>query len=226
MNRPPPHVHGKEGVDGSSPSEGFAKQPANREMFFRSLLPGQAREGTPREHWGTLDPLSHGGSTMQAISASRHTPRGMARALPVRPARQSNSDARRTPLRVASAGDLREHVRELAQLVRSKPFPCEELTGNHQHLAGLAGDDAALARGAVTERRARPPRTERSPARQDRQRTRARRHESDRARNRPSASDRFNRQLVSQAIGLLERGKGIQDRQGLLERRSGLHFVA
>ena len=23
MSRPPPHVHGKEGVDGSSPSEGF-----------------------------------------------------------------------------------------------------------------------------------------------------------------------------------------------------------
>jgi hypothetical protein len=27
MNRPPPHVHGKEGVDGSSPSEGSAKAP-------------------------------------------------------------------------------------------------------------------------------------------------------------------------------------------------------
>jgi hypothetical protein len=29
MNRPPPHVHGKEGVDGSSPSEGSAKVPQN-----------------------------------------------------------------------------------------------------------------------------------------------------------------------------------------------------
>jgi hypothetical protein len=27
MSRPPPHVHGKEGVDGSSPSEGSAKAP-------------------------------------------------------------------------------------------------------------------------------------------------------------------------------------------------------
>src|SRR5256885_6293104 len=29
MSRPPPHVHGKKGVDGSSPSEGFAERPAN-----------------------------------------------------------------------------------------------------------------------------------------------------------------------------------------------------
>jgi hypothetical protein len=29
MNRPPPHVHGKEGVDGSSPSEGYDEGPAN-----------------------------------------------------------------------------------------------------------------------------------------------------------------------------------------------------
>src|SRR5436189_6455429 len=28
MNRPPPHDHGKEGIDGSSPSEGFAEAPA------------------------------------------------------------------------------------------------------------------------------------------------------------------------------------------------------
>ena len=28
MGRPPPHVHGKEGVDGSSPSEGFSFLPA------------------------------------------------------------------------------------------------------------------------------------------------------------------------------------------------------
>jgi hypothetical protein len=32
----PPHVHGKEAVDGSSPSEGFAKAPANRDF---SCLP-------------------------------------------------------------------------------------------------------------------------------------------------------------------------------------------
>src|SRR2546429_2895430 len=29
MSRPPPHVHGKKGVDGSSPSEGFTERPAN-----------------------------------------------------------------------------------------------------------------------------------------------------------------------------------------------------
>src|SRR5262245_4621804 len=29
LDRPPPHVHGKEGVDGSSPSEGLTKCPAN-----------------------------------------------------------------------------------------------------------------------------------------------------------------------------------------------------
>ena len=29
MSRPPPNVHGKEGVDGSSPSEGFAEVPAS-----------------------------------------------------------------------------------------------------------------------------------------------------------------------------------------------------
>ena len=32
MDRPPPHVHGKEGVDGSSPSEG-SKSPANRDFL-------------------------------------------------------------------------------------------------------------------------------------------------------------------------------------------------
>jgi hypothetical protein len=34
MGRPPPHVHGKEGVDGSSPSEGFSKRPANRPFLL------------------------------------------------------------------------------------------------------------------------------------------------------------------------------------------------
>jgi hypothetical protein len=35
ITRPPPHVHGKEGVDGPSPSEGFEKLPAN--THFLSL---------------------------------------------------------------------------------------------------------------------------------------------------------------------------------------------
>ena len=33
MRRPPPHVHGKEGVDGSSPSEGFCKDAARRRVW-------------------------------------------------------------------------------------------------------------------------------------------------------------------------------------------------
>jgi hypothetical protein len=32
MNRPPPHVHGKEGVDGSSPAEGL-KNPLEMSGF-------------------------------------------------------------------------------------------------------------------------------------------------------------------------------------------------
>jgi hypothetical protein len=39
MSRPPPHVHGKEGVDGSSPSEGLYESPANRYI----VLPVVAR---------------------------------------------------------------------------------------------------------------------------------------------------------------------------------------
>src|SRR5438874_10691060 len=35
MNRPPPHVHGKEGVDGSSPSEGSAETPHVGALSFR-----------------------------------------------------------------------------------------------------------------------------------------------------------------------------------------------
>src|SRR5205823_14274574 len=37
MNPPPPHVHGKEGVDGSSPSEGFAETPANQPFDLSGL---------------------------------------------------------------------------------------------------------------------------------------------------------------------------------------------
>ena len=37
VNRPP-HVHGKEGVDGSSPSEGSAQSPAKRGFLFRMEL--------------------------------------------------------------------------------------------------------------------------------------------------------------------------------------------
>jgi hypothetical protein len=37
MNRPPPHVHGKEGVNGSSPLEGFAEMPADRTFCLSAL---------------------------------------------------------------------------------------------------------------------------------------------------------------------------------------------
>jgi hypothetical protein len=42
-------LDGKEGVNGSSPLEGF-KNTLQTGMFSRSLLPTRAPEGTPREH--------------------------------------------------------------------------------------------------------------------------------------------------------------------------------
>jgi hypothetical protein len=44
MNRPPPHVHGKEGVDGSSPSEGSEKFLQIR-AFCRSIVAAEGDEG-------------------------------------------------------------------------------------------------------------------------------------------------------------------------------------
>jgi hypothetical protein len=53
MNRPPPHVHGKEGVSGSSPEEGFVK-PLQISGFFSVLVVGsddtrshRGRTGSP-----------------------------------------------------------------------------------------------------------------------------------------------------------------------------------
>jgi hypothetical protein len=40
MNRPPPHLHGKEGVDGSSPSEGFSPSLQASHSCQRSLTGG------------------------------------------------------------------------------------------------------------------------------------------------------------------------------------------
>jgi len=54
MTRPPPHVHGKEGVDGSSPSEGFTKVPAKRHV----LLPVKTVDRRRGKAEGTFpDPL-------------------------------------------------------------------------------------------------------------------------------------------------------------------------
>jgi hypothetical protein len=53
MNRPPPHVHGKEGVDGSSPSEGFHKVPANGHVVLPVVARFRFFAGTRRVHFGT-----------------------------------------------------------------------------------------------------------------------------------------------------------------------------
>ena len=45
------HLHGKEGVDGSSPSEGFTKVPAKRHVLLPDKTVGA--EGTLREHFLT-----------------------------------------------------------------------------------------------------------------------------------------------------------------------------
>ena len=59
MNRPPPHVHGKEGVDGSSPSEGL-KKPANQ-RFLLSVL-NRVQEGATN---------SAGSADLQAFLTAR-----------------------------------------------------------------------------------------------------------------------------------------------------------
>ena len=59
MDRPPPYVHGKEGVDGSSPSEGFTKGQqmalflALSAYVHHSIVPNCPQEVSPasQEHW-------------------------------------------------------------------------------------------------------------------------------------------------------------------------------
>src|SRR3954454_2689224 len=53
------HLHGKEGVDGSSPSEGFAKRPAKRRISFTVLATAPRRRTHFRhglvEAWAAID---------------------------------------------------------------------------------------------------------------------------------------------------------------------------
>src|SRR4029453_6800747 len=66
MSRSPPHVHGKEGVDGSSPSEGLQKRPANGHMVLPAMARLRVFAGTRRvtfwDWWalaGTRDVSRH-----------------------------------------------------------------------------------------------------------------------------------------------------------------------
>src|SRR5437868_13481285 len=88
MSRPPPHVHGKEGVDGSSPSEGFEKSPAGPHFAFskwkavgtrghsRALaaLPSKLaqlhRVWLVQRHWTASDPL-HTVARMRIVAPAK-----------------------------------------------------------------------------------------------------------------------------------------------------------
>src|SRR5215211_5647615 len=47
------HLHGKEGVDGSSPSEGLHRSPANGPILLSALARFPLSAGTRRAHFGT-----------------------------------------------------------------------------------------------------------------------------------------------------------------------------
>jgi hypothetical protein len=59
-----PNFHGKEGVDGSSPSEGLPKNPANRHIVMPLMARFRDFAGTRRVHFGT-------GGHLQARATSR-----------------------------------------------------------------------------------------------------------------------------------------------------------
>ena len=50
---PPQNLHGKEGVDGSSPSEGLSKSPANGHFVLPAMARCRRFAGTRRVHFGT-----------------------------------------------------------------------------------------------------------------------------------------------------------------------------
>jgi hypothetical protein len=52
-DRLPPGPHGKEGVDGSSPSEGLLRSPANGHMMLPAMARFRDFAGTRRVHFGT-----------------------------------------------------------------------------------------------------------------------------------------------------------------------------
>ena len=53
----------------------------------------------------------------------------------------------RAPIGADFTGDFNQDVRELNLPVGPEPFASEELSGNHQHLPRLGGDDRAVALG-------------------------------------------------------------------------------
>jgi hypothetical protein len=66
---PPLNFHGKEGVDGSSPSEGLYKNPANGHVVLPALARFRFFAGTRQVHFGT-------GGHLRAHATSRGTSSG------------------------------------------------------------------------------------------------------------------------------------------------------
>jgi hypothetical protein len=75
MNRPPPHVHGKEGVDGSSPSEGFTKgqQMALLSPWRRTHTDRSSLNLTPRPFTGAGRAFSAGADLPEVFGAELPT---------------------------------------------------------------------------------------------------------------------------------------------------------
>jgi hypothetical protein len=71
-DRLPEAFHGKEGVDGSSPSEGLHKSPGNRHLMLPVLARFRPGAGTRRVHFGT-------GGHSGARATPRDTPRTCSR---------------------------------------------------------------------------------------------------------------------------------------------------
>lgn len=81
MRRPPPHIHGKEGVDGSNPSEGL-KKPLQNGVFLRLLVAclGDSRSHQRSQGLGSggiaRDPLSSEEAVGAAGATVRHAEPG------------------------------------------------------------------------------------------------------------------------------------------------------
>ncbi len=60
------HLHGKEGVDGSSPSEGFRKIPANRRFLFAWFVNGRHARARAGIRWCSLERLIQGKTSLAA----------------------------------------------------------------------------------------------------------------------------------------------------------------
>ena len=135
MRRPPPHVHGKEGVDGSSPSDCLNKSPVNGEFVLPVVARFRFFAGTRRVHVGT-------GGHSRARTASRDTAYGCrwARSRPSKPVSPSKraiavvrSGGARAPSSV-ERGFLLMRLAEEARTpnsnvaIRRPPGPCSGMT--------------------------------------------------------------------------------------------------